>query len=221
MQNITFKLSNLHHFGAAYFDYLKLRKQFFVDQLNWDIAHDDDYEMDQYDNPLARYSLVVKDGKVIGGARAMPTTSQWGKNTYMLKDSYRGMLPGIPEDVLGRDVTNREIWECTRVVISDDVTTHAERAECLRHIVEGLVGMVNVEGGTEMMCLSPPTFVRALRQLGFDCERIGEPYRCEDDGRKYAVLRMPARSSLKEKPAHTYSPTPKSVVRNYPLPEHA
>ena len=34
--------------------------------------------------------------------------------------------------------------------------------------------------------------MRALRQLGFDASRLGEPYRSEDDGRQYAVLHMPA-----------------------------
>lgn len=34
--------------------------------------------------------------------------------------------------------------------------------------------------------------MRALRQLGFDAERIGEPYLNEGGGRRYAVLSMPA-----------------------------
>lgn len=220
MDNITFELTNLHHFGPAYFDYLKLRKKFFVDQLNWKIAHNDEYEMDQYDNPLARYSLVVKDGRVVGGARAMPTTSHWGEHSYMLRDSFKGMLPGIPSEVFGRELATPKIWECTRVVISDELNTHADRAECLSHIVEGLVSMVNAEGGTEMMCLSPPTFVRALRQLGFDCERISDPYRCEDDGRKYAVLKMPAVSARTESEMPIPAPIP-TPIHQHPLPAHA
>ncbi|WP_428541326.1 acyl-homoserine-lactone synthase [Profundibacter sp.] len=81
MENITFNMSELHNHGTAFFDYLSLRKHFFVDTLNWDIPHNDSYEMDQYDNPLAYYSLVLKDGKVIGGSRVMPTTSSWGEYT--------------------------------------------------------------------------------------------------------------------------------------------
>ena len=78
MENITFNLSSLHHFGGAFYEFLELRKMFFVDQLGWDIPHDDRVEMDQYDNPLAHYSLVLRDGHVIGGARAMSTKSAWG-----------------------------------------------------------------------------------------------------------------------------------------------
>ena len=78
MENITFDLSCLHRYGPAFYDYLRLRKHFFVDMLGWDIPHNDSVEMDQYDNPLAFYSLVLRDGQVIGGARTMPTTSSWG-----------------------------------------------------------------------------------------------------------------------------------------------
>ena len=78
MKIITFELSQLHLHGSAFFDYLGLRKRFFVDTLGWEIPHNNDVEMDQYDNPLAHYSLVLRNGEVIGGARAMPTTSSWG-----------------------------------------------------------------------------------------------------------------------------------------------
>jgi N-acyl-L-homoserine lactone synthetase len=85
---------------ARLFRILALRKRFFVDQLGWDIPHDDQVEMDQYDNPKAYYSLVLRDGKVIGGMRAMATTAQWGAHTYMLRDAVDGKLIGIPADII-------------------------------------------------------------------------------------------------------------------------
>ena len=33
MENITLRLSDSYKYGSAYFDYLALRKQFFVDKL--------------------------------------------------------------------------------------------------------------------------------------------------------------------------------------------
>ena len=94
MENITFNMSTLHLFGSAFYEFLELRKRFFVDQLRWDIPHDDTVEMDQYDNPLAHYSLVLRNGQVIGGARAMSTKSAWGDHTYMLGDAVDGKLAG-------------------------------------------------------------------------------------------------------------------------------
>ena len=193
MKNITFDLSQLHLHGSAFYDYLGLRKRFFVDALGWDIPHNDDVEMDQYDNPLAHYSLVLRDGEVIGGARAMPTTSSWGEYTYMLRDAAAGKLPDIPGRVMNSEIEDSKVWECTRLVISDDVTGHDDRSLCLSLIVDGLVTVAQQRGGSELMSLSPVSLMRALRQLGYSASRIGEPYSNPGDGRKYAVLSMQAK----------------------------
>jgi len=192
MHNITFDLSRLHVYGTAFYDYLKVRKHFFVDTLNWDIPHNDEVEMDQYDNPTAHYSLVLKDGRVVGGARTMPTTARWGKHSYMLKDAKEGKLEDIPNEVMPEDIVNPRVWECTRLVVSDDLTTQAERSECLSLIVDGLVRVANRNGGSQLVSLSPVSLMRALRQLGYDAWRVGEPYQNFGDGRKYAVLAMSA-----------------------------
>ena len=196
MINHTFDLSDMHKFGTAFWQFLQLRKQFFVDTLGWDIPHNDDVEMDQYDNPLAHYSVVMRDGKVVGGARTMATTARWGQHTYMLRDALEGKLIDIPPQVMGKDVQSPQVWECTRLVISDDVRTHAERSECLQLIVDGLVKIARKNGGSELMSLSPLSLTRALRQLGYAANRVGEPYQNEGDGRRYAVLSMPAERSL-------------------------
>jgi acyl homoserine lactone synthase len=196
MHNVTFDLSSLHAHGSAFYDYLRLRKRFFVDVLGWDIPHNDAVEMDQYDNPLAHYSVVLKDGEVVGGARTMPTTSSWGEHTYMLRDAMRGKLVDIPEGVLPQQVATPRVWECTRLVISDSLRSQSERSQCLALIVEGLVRVARAHGATQLMSLSPLTLARALRQLGYAAERIGEPYRNPGDGRTYAVLAMPAERTL-------------------------
>ncbi|WP_166415774.1 acyl-homoserine-lactone synthase [Cochlodiniinecator piscidefendens] len=190
MENITFDLSNMHQFGTAFFDYLALRKYFFVDTLGWDIPHNDTVEMDQYDNPLAHYSLVLKNGYVVGGARAMPTTSSWGEYTYMLRDAVSGKLGTIPEGVMEGEVATKRVWECTRLVVSDRLRG-GERAECLSLIVDGLAKTARKRGASELIALTRPSLVRSLRQLGYDASRIGEPYHNDGDGRRYAVLSMP------------------------------
>lgn len=192
MENITFDFSDFHRHGTAFYDYLRLRKEFFVDTLGWDIPHNDSVEMDQYDNPLAHYSLVLRDGHVIGGARCMPTTSNWGSHTYMLRDAVAGKLADIPNEVLHREIETPDVWECTRLVMSDGVTTHADRHQCLSLIVDGLVRTARKGGASELMSLSPLSLMRALRQLGHNATRVGEPYLNPGDGRRYAVLKMPA-----------------------------
>lgn len=56
MRYVTFDFLGQHRHGSAYLQYLRLRKRFFVDQLNWDIPHNDEVEIDQYDNPCAYYT---------------------------------------------------------------------------------------------------------------------------------------------------------------------
>lgn len=192
MYNVTFDFSDLHRHGRAFYDFLALRKSFFVDELGWDIPHDDHVEMDQYDTPLARYSVVMRDGVVIGGARTMSTTAKWGKCGYMLGDAVAGHLPGIPRDILHEAPCSARIWECTRLVMSHEVRNKHDRARCLELIVDGLAQAAQTGGADRLISLSPLTLERALRQLGWDTTRIGEPYLNSGDGRRYAVLSMSA-----------------------------
>ncbi len=208
MQNIRFDFSNFHRHGSAFYDFLALRKKVFVDDLKWDIPHNDHVEMDQYDTPVAHYSLVLKDGKVVGGARAMATTATWGEHTYMLRDAYSGKLPHIPPHVMSVEIATPNVWECTRLVISDELTTQAERATCLAMIVDGLVDTARAKGAEDLICLSSLALMRALRQLGYGVERLGETYRNGEDGRQYAVLIMPA----------DYSRARKEQTRPIPFP---
>lgn len=208
MEHITFNLAELHLHGTAFYDYLGLRKRFFVDNLGWDIPHDDHVEMDQYDNPQAHYSLVLRDGVVIGGARAMATTAKWGTHSYMLRDAIKGKLIDIPANIMSEDIQTNDMWECTRLVMSDEVDTHADRSACLGLIVQGLIDVAAQSGATNLMSLSPLALMRALRQLGFDASRIGEPYLNQGDGRRYAVLSMPAKRTMPNIPRATHRPQP-------------
>jgi acyl homoserine lactone synthase len=194
MRNITFDFLGQHRHGTAFHEYLQLRKAWFVDELSWDIPHNEDVEMDQYDNPCACYSLVIRGGKVVGGARTMPTDARWGSYTYMLRDALRGSIGDIPPDVMP-DIASGDVWECTRLVISDAVASQSERAYCLSLIVGGLIELAGGMGGQELISLSPLPLMRALRQLGFAANRIGEPYQSAIDGRRYAVLQMPVMPS--------------------------
>jgi acyl homoserine lactone synthase len=193
MKNITFELSNAHIYGASFFDYLSLRKQFFVDTLHWKIPHNAEFEMDQYDNPMARYSLVLDDdGHVLAGARAMSTASTWGDHTYMLKDAMTGKLSTIPNNLLEDVIDSPKVWECTRLVISPEVRSMRVRTRCLDLIVEGLIDMANAEGAETLISLSNLWLLRALKRLGYGAELMGEPYENGDDGHKYAVMAIAA-----------------------------
>jgi acyl homoserine lactone synthase len=204
MECLTFSMARMHLHGRAFYDFLRLRKRFFVDHLGWDIPHDDEVEMDQYDNPRAHYSVVLRDGEVVGGARCMPTSAVWGQHTYMLGDAANGRLTSIPAEVMGDSVNDDAVWECTRLVVSERLTRQAERSECLSLIVEGLVEVSRHHGARELICLSTLTLMRALRQLGYAAERRGGQYFNDGDRRHYAVLAMPALPAMPHLPRPTH-----------------
>ncbi|MDJ0827290.1 MAG: acyl-homoserine-lactone synthase [Rhodobacter sp.] len=195
MRNITFDLSSLHEHGSAFFDFLALRKRHFVDSLGWDIPHNKNYEMDQYDNPEAYYSLALYHGEVVGGVRLMPTSTTWGKHTYMLRDAFNHRIDGIPPDMLEAEITSTQVWEMTRLVISDELRNPIERNECLSTIGEGLQKIADTTDCQEFVGLTSPTLVRALRRLGFVAENGIKRYRDAKDGRTYGVLRIPVHQS--------------------------
>jgi acyl homoserine lactone synthase len=192
MHAILFGFLDQHRHGSAFHEYLRLRKACFVDALGWDIPHNDDVEMDQYDNPCASYSLVLHRGRVVGGARVMPTSAVWGKHTYMLRDARRGCISEIPPDMIDADIASPDVWECTRLVASESLLQRSERAECLSLVIGGVAELVRSNGGSDIISLTRPPLMRALRQLGFPVTQRGAPYLNRADGLNYAVLCMPA-----------------------------
>jgi acyl homoserine lactone synthase len=167
-----------------------LRKRFFVDQLGWDIPHNENFEMDQYDNPLAYYSLVLDQGKVVGGARVMATTSNWGKHTYMMGDAAEGRLESIPGAAMPSSIKSPDVWEMTRLVVTDELSNAYDRKTCLQMVCDGCLDIVQSNGCVELRAISSLAMVRVLRQAGYPVDRMGTVWRDPGDGREYSGMKM-------------------------------
>ncbi|TFL18695.1 acyl-homoserine-lactone synthase [Jannaschia formosa] len=190
MRSITFDMSTMHLHGPVFYDFLKLRKSFFVDELGWRIPTDGIVEMDQYDTPLAKYSVVLEGDRVIGGARCQPCNSSWGIYTYMLNDFSRGLIPGGP--VIPFDPSAyppEKTWEGTRLVVSDHLRSRLRRMQCLALIIDGLVRVIRQAGGTSFLTFSPLPLQRTAALVGLQIDRLTYPILSEEDGREYAVFR--------------------------------
>lgn len=192
MTATTFGFRDLGTHGAELTQFLRLRKRFFVDTLCWSIPHDDDMEMDQYDNPTAHYSVALRDGRVVGGARIMRYDAQWGANGCMMADAARGTLPDIPASAVPASGLYAHASECTRLVLCDSLRAAPEREAALSIVVDGLVRLAQGLGTPELVTLTVPAFARSLRKMGYDASQIGDRWRSAQDGRSYAVLHMPA-----------------------------
>ena len=77
-------------------------------------------------------------------------------------------------------------------MVCNSLRSGALREQALRVIVEGLVDLARRQGSCELVTLTVPSFVRTLRRLGYEASQIGEKYHNTQDGRRYAVLGMPA-----------------------------
>ncbi|UWQ93017.1 hypothetical protein K3727_09635 [Rhodobacteraceae bacterium M382] len=189
MELHTFCFSDLHRHGDVFWDYLALRKHHFVDQLGWHLSHDGRLEMDQYDHPLAVYSVVTHAGYAIAGARALPCNAMWGGWSYMLRDAHLGKLDFIPAGLMNVCPETEETWECTRLVLQDEIPS-LQRALVLKLIVFGLCREVSTRGGTSTISLSPVALGRLLRTIGYDAFPSGEKYKGVEDRRLYRPFQM-------------------------------
>ena len=192
MRVIDFNFMSLFEHGTTFKEYLMLRKSFFVDNLNWDIPHNEQVEFDQYDTPNAHYVAVIKNDRVVAGARLMPLHSRWGDNTSMLLDASQGRLTGLPNNLISDCLKAGILWEGTRLVISDEIQTKNERSQCLHLIITKLLAIIEQKGGTALITLSPISLGRYIRTLGFLAQKSNVNYRCLEDKRLYTVFKLQA-----------------------------
>lgn len=189
MKAHVFSMATIHEHGTIWYDFLRLRKSFLVDELNWKIPHNEDVEMDQYDTPNAWYSVVEENGRVVAGARCQSSTAVFGDYSCMLADAGKGMLPGIPSHVFDPSICQDDIWECDRLVIADNLGGMRRRVQAIGLAVDGLVRTILANDGTEMLSFSPPPLRQIFGFIGIDAYRIGGPVICQDDNKEYEVYR--------------------------------
>lgn len=182
---ITFRELTRH--GDLLVNFLETRKRVFIDQLHWNVPQVDGMEFDQYDTPQARWIAIHNHGQILAGVRLTPTTAKVGIYSYMLRDAQKGLLDGIPPDILFLDApVDESVWEASRLFVTDDVSAH------IRHDVQSaLMSQMSIAarevGATHVIGIVPALFSRWLRRLGLDAVPVGR--RFEIDGtRSQAAL---------------------------------
>lgn len=100
----------------------RARKSAFVDALGWDLPHDAGLEIDQYDFPFSRWTVLHDAGEVLAGLRLTPTTQDAPAASYMIRDAQRGRLPGLPDTLLDAPApVSDDLWELSRVFLAPDL----------------------------------------------------------------------------------------------------
>lgn len=173
-------------YGALVHEHLHKRRILFHEKLGWDIPRTGYIEQDQYDRAETVYILVERAGRVEAYARLMPTTAEVSYGavgySYMIRDAMRGMLPGIPADILGARVPPQAagIWEVSRVEASGKAALTALFLTIAEYLEE--------VGAVELLAFTRKNFDAIVRGIGFDAEVIGAPVYYE--GKPYCAISM-------------------------------
>ncbi|NYF30649.1 acyl-homoserine-lactone synthase [Sphingopyxis sp. JAI108] len=139
------------------------RKQVFIDQLKWDLpALDGRFEIDQFDNPDARYMILLDpdDLRHRASARLLPTTA-----SHLLGDLYPHLCPdGAPSD--------ESIWEISRFCL-DPAQTAAERRDARNQLVTALADHALHHGISEYVGIAEVGWFAKISRFGWSCRALG------------------------------------------------
>ena len=179
--------------GMSHWDqvnsYLKLRKEVFVDRLDWPLFHAEDLEFEQYDSFDTTYVVASQGSKVVGGARLRRTDQFSGggslRYSYMIRDACLGLLPGLPKNLCDAiPPLDRSIWDLTRMVVNGprDVT---------RMILQATNDFLCKKDAASVLFLGSPAFLRMARSWNWPAQQLG-PVTGNADGR-FQVIECPVR----------------------------
>ncbi|RJL05463.1 hypothetical protein D3P06_06865 [Paracoccus aestuarii] len=171
-------------------DYLKIRKQVFVDQMDWPLFHAEDLEFEQYDTFDTIYAVATEHGRVIGGARLRRTDQISGKGrvrySYMIRDACMGVISGLPAGLCATTPPFREdVWEMTRMVVNGP-------REVSRLMLRAVNAFLADQGAASVLFLGSPAFARMAKSMDWPVQTLG-PIASNKDG-SFQVFECPVRA---------------------------
>lgn len=153
------------------------RKSVFVDLLKWEIpVLDGCYEIDQFDDPHARYLILAdRDDGHLGSARLLPTT-----RPHILDSLYSVLCEDAPP-------RGEAIFEVTRFCLDRRLRAHDRRA-VRDALVSALAGHALDHGIESYTAIAEIGWFQQILAFGWRCEPLGLPHII--DGRSLAALRI-------------------------------
>jgi N-acyl-L-homoserine lactone synthetase len=173
MEVTTLSYENLHNHGELFANMFRARHRAFIQQNKWDLPEANGMEFDQYDTPASRWLAVHENGEVLAGIRLTPTVHRCGIYTYMIRDAQKGLLEGIPQNLLYETApVSEHIWESSRVFVSEQVPAN-QRLRVQLQLRHEMVVSARALGATSVLGLIPESSRRIGRRIGLDCEPAG------------------------------------------------
>lgn len=155
---------NRHAHASDIGEMYRGRQRVFVDQLEWDVSHDGDREVDGFDNDYAEYLLIsdVDTREHLGSMRLLPTD-----RPHMLGHLFPHLCDeGVP--------SGPDIREISRLCLSRELEG-AERRLVFHRLVTALAEyalLTRVSAYTAVMSMQWLTQILAL---GWRCVPLGMP----------------------------------------------
>lgn len=166
---VSFKFGDARYTGFLE-QYFQLRKQVFVDDLEWDLRLHNGLEIDQYDREGAEYVLAIRDNKCVGGCRMASTDTEFqvdgNSYSYMLRDAKLGRLDGFPTSATYYIPVSSKVWELTRVI-------SGKRPAELRNLLRQARLRLLTKGVKECLFITRPVVTKVSRAWGFDMSVTG------------------------------------------------
>ncbi|WP_456386067.1 acyl-homoserine-lactone synthase [Profundibacter sp.] len=154
--------------------FLRLRRKVFIDGMDWKLISHNQIEYEQYDTIATTYVIAHEHGKVIGGARLLrtdsklPTSFGLTQYSYMIRDAYLGLLPGLPSNICyAEPPANSKTWELTRFVSLGS-------AQVGREILTTVNDYIKFHNAETCLFLAPPVFMRMSKSMGYTPKPIGK-----------------------------------------------
>ncbi len=173
MEVTTLSFDNLHAHGPLFANLFRARHKTFIQNARWDLPEADGMEFDQYDTPASRWVAVHSGGTVLAGVRLTPTMHRCGIYSYMIRDAQRGLLDSIPTNLLNFEApVDSNIWESSRVFVSDDVPA-TDRLRVQMQLIHEMVVSARALGAVSVLGIIPEHSPRLARRVGLDCIAAG------------------------------------------------
>lgn len=173
---VALSFQNMNRHGDLLINFLKARKETFIDRLGWDLPECDDMEFDQYDTPFSKWIIIHEHGEILAGLRLTPTIAKCGIYSYMLRDAQKGLLDSIPDDVLFFDApVDSKIWEGSRIFVTDSVPAH-KRIGVQIALMQKMTETAREAGAMHVIGIVPAAWSRWIRRLGLDAVPVGPKF---------------------------------------------
>ncbi len=176
VRSTTMSFRNMHEHGTLLTKYLETRKSIFIDKLKWQVGEADRMEFDQYDTPACQWIVLHEFGEILGGVRLLPSTAQCGIYSYMLRDAQRGILKGLPTDILFFDAPVKQaVWEATRFFVTDSVSS-SRRLIVQQELFHQMTISAKRSGALSILGIVPAVWARWSRRLGVHASPVGAKF---------------------------------------------